>query len=107
MSSRLSWAIDRWSMAAKALTTQRGALRPVPEHQQLLSCFLRLQCVFLFAMACLLTAFAFVIVATRAKGVVPLPGVKTRAHADEIVGCLGWELVQEDVDILDAAHDVS
>jgi len=37
---------------------------------------------------------------------VPLPGVKTKAHADEIVGCLGWGLVQEDVDILDAAHDV-
>lgn len=43
----------------------------------------------------------------RAKGVVPLPGVKTKAHADEIVGCLGWQLVQEDVDILEAAHDVS
>eukprot|EP00752_Nemacystus_decipiens_P006085 g5492.t1 len=41
----------------------------------------------------------------RAKGIVPLPGVKTKAHADEIVGCLGWELVQEDVDILDSAHD--
>ncbi|CAM9179658.1 unnamed protein product [Hapterophycus canaliculatus] len=41
----------------------------------------------------------------RAKGIVPLPGVKTRAHADEVVGCLGWGLSQEDVDILDAAHD--
>lgn len=52
-------------------------------------------------------SIAFGFISTRAKGVVPLPGVKTRAHADEIVGCLGWELVQEDVDILDAAHDVS
>lgn len=43
----------------------------------------------------------------RAKGLVPLPGVKTRAHADEVVGCLGWFLVQEDVDILDTAYSVS
>lgn len=49
----------------------------------------------------------FALIAARAKGIVPLPGVKTKAHADEIVGCLGWELAQEDVDILDAAHDVS
>lgn len=42
-----------------------------------------------------------------AKGLVPLPGVKTRAHADEVVGCLGWFLVQEDVDILDTAYRVS
>ncbi|CAM9397081.1 unnamed protein product [Ectocarpus sp. 8 AP-2014] len=41
----------------------------------------------------------------RAKGVVPLPGVKTKAHADEIVGCLGWSLLPEDVAILEAAHD--
>lgn len=43
----------------------------------------------------------------RAKGLVPLPGVKTRAHADEVVGCLGWELEDDDVAVLDAAHDVS
>ena len=43
----------------------------------------------------------------RAKGFVPLPGVKTRAHADEVVGCLGWFLVQQDVEILDAAYSVS
>lgn len=105
MSSRLSWAIDRWSMAAKALTTQRGALRLSPNTNACsLAFFVRNVCWCARWPACF---FAFVIVAIRAKGVVPLPGVKTRAHADEIVGCLGWELVQEDVDILDAAHDVS
>lgn len=44
---------------------------------------------------------------TRAKGLVPLPGVKTTAQADEVVGCLGWWLQQDDVDMLDAAHTVS
>lgn len=42
----------------------------------------------------------------RAKGLVPLPGVKTKAHADEVVGCLGWWLQKDDVDILDAAYEV-
>lgn len=43
----------------------------------------------------------------RAKGLVPLPGVRTMAHADEVVGCLGWWLQQPDVDILDREHAVS
>lgn len=33
--------------------------------------------------------------------------MKTKAHADEIVGCLGWSLLPEDVAILEEAHDVS
>ncbi|CAN0017938.1 unnamed protein product [Ascophyllum nodosum] len=41
----------------------------------------------------------------RAKGLVPLPGVKTKAHADEVVGCLGWWLQQDDVGILDDAYN--
>lgn len=36
----------------------------------------------------------------------PLPGVKTKAHADEVAGCLGWWLQKDDVDILDAAYEV-
>jgi diketogulonate reductase-like aldo/keto reductase len=33
----------------------------------------------------------------RAKGIVPLPGVTSRAHALEIAGCLGWRLNGEEV----------
>ncbi|CAM9274446.1 unnamed protein product [Phaeothamnion confervicola] len=40
----------------------------------------------------------------RAKGVVPLPGVRTKREADEVIGCLGWRLNGEDVEILDNAY---
>ncbi|KAJ1460999.1 NADP-dependent oxidoreductase domain-containing protein [Pelagophyceae sp. CCMP2097] len=39
-----------------------------------------------------------------AKGAVPLPAVKTEAHAVEVVGCQGWSLTPEEVDTLDAAR---
>ena len=38
-----------------------------------------------------------------AKGGVPLPEVNTPAEADEVLGCLGWTLTDEEVDMLDAA----
>jgi aryl-alcohol dehydrogenase-like predicted oxidoreductase len=38
-----------------------------------------------------------------AKGGVPLPEVKNPKDAEEVLGCLGWTLVDEEVDMLDAA----
>ena len=37
----------------------------------------------------------------RAKGAVPLPGVKTAAHAQEVVDCLKWQLTESEVQRLD------
>ena len=39
----------------------------------------------------------------RAKGAVPLPSVKTRKEAEEVIRCLDWELDDGDVLILDGA----
>jgi len=38
-----------------------------------------------------------------AKGGVPLPEVNSPKQAEEVLGCLGWSLADEDVDMLDAA----
>jgi aryl-alcohol dehydrogenase-like predicted oxidoreductase len=38
-----------------------------------------------------------------AKGGVPLPPINTPAQADELLGCLGWGLTEDEVDILDRA----
>lgn len=38
-----------------------------------------------------------------AKGGVPLPEVNTPAQAKEVLGCLGWTLTDEEVDMLDTA----
>jgi aryl-alcohol dehydrogenase-like predicted oxidoreductase len=40
----------------------------------------------------------------RAKGLVPLPGVSTVKQAKEVVGCIGWELNGDEVEILDNAY---
>eukprot|EP00567_Pseudictyota_dubia_P010108 CAMPEP_0197460708 /NCGR_PEP_ID=MMETSP1175-20131217/54754_1 /TAXON_ID=1003142 /ORGANISM="Triceratium dubium, Strain CCMP147" /LENGTH=528 /DNA_ID=CAMNT_0042995857 /DNA_START=201 /DNA_END=1787 /DNA_ORIENTATION=- len=42
-----------------------------------------------------------------AKGCVPIPGVKTVAQAEEVLGCLGWGLNDEEVQLLDSAADAS
>jgi len=42
-----------------------------------------------------------------AKGCVPVPGIKTVAQAEEVLGCLGWELTDEEVRMLDSAADAS
>ena len=39
----------------------------------------------------------------RAKGAVPLPAVKTQAHAQELLKCQGWALEAAEVKVLDAA----
>lgn len=40
-----------------------------------------------------------------AKGCVPIPGIKTVAQAEEVLGCLGWGLTEEEVQLLDSAAD--
>jgi len=40
------------------------------------------------------------------KGAVPLPGVKNNNDAMEIVGCLGWRLNGEEMEVLDKACDI-
>jgi diketogulonate reductase-like aldo/keto reductase len=42
-----------------------------------------------------------------AKGCVPMPSVKNTAEADEIIGCLGWSLSDDEVNMLDNAADMS
>jgi aryl-alcohol dehydrogenase-like predicted oxidoreductase len=42
-----------------------------------------------------------------AKGCVPIPGVKTVAQAEEVLGCLGWGLTDEEVRMLDSAADAA
>ena len=39
----------------------------------------------------------------RAKGAVPLPAVKNQKHAQAIIGCQGWALEANEVQVLDAA----
>lgn len=41
-----------------------------------------------------------------AKGGVPLVEVNTPKQAEELLGCLGWVLIEEDVSMLDAAADL-
>jgi diketogulonate reductase-like aldo/keto reductase len=41
-----------------------------------------------------------------AKGGVPLPEVNSPTEADEIIGCLGWSLNDEEVSILESAADL-
>ena len=38
-----------------------------------------------------------------AKGGVPLVSVNTPKDAQEVLGCLGWSLTEDDVDMLEAA----
>jgi diketogulonate reductase-like aldo/keto reductase len=38
-----------------------------------------------------------------AKGGVPLVSVNTPKDAQEVLGCLGWSLTEDDVEMLDAA----
>ncbi|CAM9372301.1 unnamed protein product [Chrysoparadoxa australica] len=40
----------------------------------------------------------------RAKGIVPIPGVTSRAEAEEVAGCLGWRLNGEEVEALDDGY---
>ena len=42
-----------------------------------------------------------------AKGCVPMPSVKNPKDADELVGCLGWSLLDDEVKMLDDAADMS
>jgi aryl-alcohol dehydrogenase-like predicted oxidoreductase len=42
-----------------------------------------------------------------AKGGVPLVEVNTPKQAEEVLGCLGWSLTDEEVDMLNAASDLS
>ena len=39
----------------------------------------------------------------RAKGAVPLPAVKNQKHAQAIIGCQGWALEANEVEVLDNA----
>ena len=41
-----------------------------------------------------------------AKGAVPIPVVKNNEDAEELLGCLGWGLNDEEVAILDSAADL-
>lgn len=41
-----------------------------------------------------------------AKGAVPIPGIKNKEEAEELLGCLGWGLSEEEVAILDQAADL-
>ena len=42
-----------------------------------------------------------------AKGCVPVPGIKNTKEADELLGCLGWALTDEEVKMLDDAATLS
>jgi aryl-alcohol dehydrogenase-like predicted oxidoreductase len=41
-----------------------------------------------------------------AKGAVPICDVRDSQQAEEILGCLGWGLTEDEVDMLDAAADL-
>lgn len=41
-----------------------------------------------------------------AKGGVPLPEVNSPSQAEELVGCMGWSLTDEEVSMLEAASDL-
>lgn len=38
-----------------------------------------------------------------AKGGVPLPEINTPKEADELLGCLGWSLTDDELEMLDSA----
>lgn len=42
-----------------------------------------------------------------AKGAVPVPGINTAKEAEELLGCIGWGLTDEEVAILDNACDAA
>mmetsp|Transcript_6297 Transcript_6297/g.13199 ORF Transcript_6297/g.13199 Transcript_6297/m.13199 type:complete len:461 (-) Transcript_6297:200-1582(-) len=42
----------------------------------------------------------------RAKGAVPIPGIKNRSDAEELLGCLRFELTNDEVAMLDRAADM-
>jgi len=42
-----------------------------------------------------------------AKGCVPVPSIKNKKEAEELIGCLGWSLTADEVRILDNAADMS
>lgn len=42
-----------------------------------------------------------------AKGCVPMPSIKNPKEADELIGCLGWSLTDDEVKMLDNAADMS
>jgi aryl-alcohol dehydrogenase-like predicted oxidoreductase len=42
-----------------------------------------------------------------AKGAVPVPGINNLKEANELLGCVGWALTEEEVSILDDACDES
>ena len=41
-----------------------------------------------------------------AKGAVPIPEIKNNKEAEELLGCIGWGLTEEEVAILDSAADL-
>jgi len=41
-----------------------------------------------------------------AKGCVPIPSIKNVKDAEELIGCLGWGLTDEEVQMLDDAADL-
>lgn len=41
-----------------------------------------------------------------AKGGVPIPEVNNPNQAEEVIGCLGWVLSDDEVSMLDAASDL-
>jgi diketogulonate reductase-like aldo/keto reductase len=42
-----------------------------------------------------------------AKGCVPVPTINNPREADELIACLGWDLTDEEVKMLDNAADMS
>jgi len=42
-----------------------------------------------------------------AKGCVPIPSIKNKKEAEELIGCLGWTLTSDEVRMLDTAADMS
>lgn len=42
-----------------------------------------------------------------AKGCVPIPSIKNKKEAEELIGCLGWTLTADEVRMLDTAADMS
>lgn len=41
------------------------------------------------------------------KGCVPIPGITHRKEAEQLLGCLGWSLTNEEIQMLDDAADMS
>ena len=40
-----------------------------------------------------------------AKGAVPIPGINNAKEAEELLGCIGWGLTEDEVRVLDEACD--